>query len=104
MNTIDLIKQQIAENDIILYMKGTPQFPQCGFSGNAVKLLQACGAHFASVNVIEHPEIRQGIKEFSNWPTIPQLYIKGNFVGGNDIMVEMFEAGELQALIKETAL
>jgi monothiol glutaredoxin len=104
MNTLDLIKQQIAENDVILYMKGTPQFPQCGFSANAVKLLQSCGAQFASVNVLEHPEIRQGIKDFSNWPTIPQLYIKGTFVGGNDIMVEMFEAGELQALIKETAL
>lgn len=104
MNTADTIKQQIAENDVILYMKGTPQFPQCGFSSNAVMLLKACGAQFASVNVLENPEIRQGIKEFSNWPTIPQLYVKGKFIGGNDIMVEMYESGELQNLIKEAVL
>jgi len=100
MNTQDIIKQQIEQNDIIIYMKGTPQFPQCGFSSKAVSMLKACNAKFASVNVLEEPEIRQGIKEFSNWPTIPQLYIKGEFIGGSDIMTEMFESGELQELIK----
>jgi monothiol glutaredoxin len=100
MTTHELIKQQIEQNDIIIYMKGTPQFPQCGFSSKAVSMLKACGVEFASVNVLEEPEIRQGIKEFSNWPTIPQLYVKGSFVGGSDIMAEMFEAGELQELVK----
>jgi monothiol glutaredoxin len=103
MNTLDEIKQQIEASDVMLYMKGTPQFPQCGFSSQAVKMLSACNAKFNSLNVLEHPEIRQGIKEFSNWPTIPQLYIKGNFIGGSDIMAEMFESGELQELIKELA-
>lgn len=100
MNTQDIIKQTIEQNAIVLYMKGTPQFPQCGFSSRAVGLLKACGAEkFASVNVLEEPEIRQGIKDFSNWPTIPQLYIQGEFIGGSDIMAEMFESGELQELI-----
>ncbi|MHB1946738.1 MAG: Grx4 family monothiol glutaredoxin [Gammaproteobacteria bacterium] len=100
MSIQEIIKQQVTENDIVLYMKGTPQFPQCGFSSKAVSILQACGAvGFASVNVLEHPEIRQGIKEFSNWPTIPQLYIKGEFIGGSDIMTEMYENGELQAML-----
>lgn len=101
MNVQDMIKKQIAENTIILYMKGTPQFPQCGFSARAVSILKACGAEgFAAVNILEEPEIRQGIKEFSNWPTIPQLYIKGQFIGGSDIMAEMHESGELQELIQ----
>jgi monothiol glutaredoxin len=100
MNIQELIKKQIEENTIILYMKGTPQFPQCGFSSRAVSILQACGAkQFATVNVLENDEIRQGIKEFSNWPTIPQLYINGAFIGGSDIMAEMYENGELAALI-----
>ena len=104
MNTQDIIKKQIAENKIILYMKGTAQFPQCGFSNRAVSLLQECGAkNFATVNILEDPEIRQGIKEFSNWPTIPQLYVNGEFIGGSDIIAEMFASGELQTLI-ETAL
>jgi monothiol glutaredoxin len=103
MNTKELIQQQISENAVVLYMKGTPDFPQCGFSSNAIMLLSSCGAAFASVNVLENPEIRQGIKEFSNWPTIPQLYINGEFIGGNDIMVEMYDSGELQALLKEIA-
>lgn len=99
----DKIKQQIAENPIILYMKGTAQFPQCGFSGQAVKLLRTCGVNdFATVNVLEDPEIRQGIKDFSNWPTIPQLYVRGEFIGGCDIMTEMYESGELQALIQSS--
>lgn len=103
MTIQDQIKKQITENNIVLYMKGTPDFPQCGFSSNAVKVLTACGAQFFSVNVLEHPEIREGIKIYSNWPTIPQLYIKGTFVGGSDIMSEMYESGELKEMIDETA-
>lgn len=100
MSIQDTIKKQIAENKIILYMKGTAQFPQCGFSSRAVSILKECGAkNFATVNVLEDPEIRQGIKDFSSWPTIPQLYVNGTFVGGSDIMAEMFESGELQSLI-----
>ena len=84
-------------------MKGTAQFPQCGFSGKAIQLLKACGAsNVATVNVLEDDSIRQGIKEFSQWPTIPQLYINGEFIGGSDIMSEMFESGELQKLVDET--
>jgi monothiol glutaredoxin len=101
MSIQEVIKQQITENNVVLYMKGTPQFPQCGFSSHAVNILKQCGIEgFAAVNVLEHPEIRQGIKEYSNWPTIPQLYIKGEFIGGSDIMAEMFESGELQTLLK----
>ena len=99
MTIQDVIKQQIEQNDIVLYMKGTPQFPQCGFSAKAVSLLKACNATFVGVNILEDPDLRQGIKNYSNWPTIPQLYVKGNFVGGSDIMSEMYESGELQALI-----
>lgn len=100
MSIQDKIKQQIEQNKVVLYLKGTPQFPQCGFSSRAVSLLQACGMKdFLAVNVLEAPDIRQGIKEFSNWPTIPQLYINGEFIGGCDIMGEMYEAGELQALL-----
>lgn len=102
MSIDEIIKKQISENSVILYMKGTPQFPQCGFSSRAVHLLKECGAGgFASVNVLEHPEIREGIKIFSNWPTIPQLYINGEFIGGCDIMGEMYESGELQELLNE---
>lgn len=102
MTIHETIKQQIESNSIILYMKGTPDFPQCGFSARAVSLLKACGAEgFAAVDVLEHPEIRQGIKEISNWPTIPQLYVKGEFIGGCDIMGEMYENGELQTLISD---
>ncbi len=99
MNVQDRIKQQISENSIVLYMKGSPQFPQCGFSGKSVQLLQACGAKFASVDILVDPEIREGIKQFSNWPTIPQLYIKGQFIGGCDIMTELYQNGELQKLV-----
>jgi len=85
----------------VLYMKGTPQFPQCGFSANAIQILKACGvADPFTVNVLEEPEIRQGIKEYANWPTIPQLYVKGEFVGGSDIMREMYQSGELQKLLQ----
>ena len=87
----------------MLYMKGSPDFPQCGFSANAVQILRACGAsEIFSVNVLDNPEIRQGIKEYANWPTIPQLYINGEFVGGSDIMTEMFKNGELKKLLEKT--
>jgi len=102
MSVTETIQQQIADNDIMLYMKGTPQFPQCGFSSKAVSLLKACEAEFATVNVLEHPDIREGVKAFSNWPTVPQLYVKGEFIGGSDIMTEMYETGELQSLISQT--
>jgi len=97
------IKQQVEQNPILLYMKGTVQFPQCGFSAKAVSLLKACGAsnqEIVAINVLEDPEIRQGIKDYSQWPTIPQLYIQGEFIGGSDIMSEMHESGELQKLIQ----
>src|SRR3990167_8674842 len=100
MSIQETIKKQITENPVVLYMKGTAQFPQCGFSSRAVQLLKSCGVdQFVAVNVLDNPEIRQGIKAFSNWPTIPQLYIKGEFIGGSDIMVEMYESGELQELL-----
>ncbi len=99
MNVQDKIRQQVTDNGIILYMKGTPQAPQCGFSGRSVQLLEACGAKFASVNVLSDPDIRDGIKQFSSWPTVPQLYIKGQFIGGCDIMTELFQKGELQKLV-----
>lgn len=87
--------------DVVLFMKGTPLFPQCGFSNRAVAILDHCGVAFESVDVLQDSEVRQGIKAFSDWPTIPQLYVKGEFIGGSDIMMEMYEAGELQALLDE---
>ena len=102
MDTQDKIKQQVTSNPVVLYMKGTPQFPQCGFSALAVQALNACGVkEFFSVNVLENPDIRQGIKEYANWPTIPQLYVKGEFVGGSDIVKEMYQSGELQKLLED---
>lgn len=101
MSVQDKIKQQIADNNIILYMKGNAELPMCGFSARAVQILKACQAKFATVDVLQDEEIRSGIKVYSNWPTIPQLYVKGEFVGGSDIMAEMFESGELQTLINE---
>jgi monothiol glutaredoxin len=104
MNTQELIKQQVTSNPVVLYMKGTPQFPQCGFSARAVQILKACGVGtFHTVNVLENAEIRQGIKEFANWPTIPQLYVNGEFVGGSDIMTEMYQNGELQKILEAIA-
>jgi monothiol glutaredoxin len=95
------IKETVTGNPVVLFMKGTAQFPQCGFSGRAVQLLKASGVeNIVTVNVLEDAEIRQGIKDYSNWPTIPQLYVKGEFIGGSDIMNEMYESGELQALLK----
>ena len=95
------ISQIVNEHDVVLFMKGTPLFPQCGFSSRAVAILEHCGADFESVDVLQDMEVRQGIKAFSDWPTIPQLYVKGEFVGGSDIMMEMYEAGELQQLLQE---
>jgi monothiol glutaredoxin len=95
------ISQIVNDHDIVLFMKGTPLFPQCGFSSKAVAILEHCGVDFDSVDVLQDMEIRQGIKAYSDWPTIPQLYVKGEFVGGSDIMMEMFEAGELQELLDE---
>ena len=91
----------VGESDVVLFMKGTPLFPQCGFSSRAVAILDHCNVAFDSVDVLQDMEVRQGIKAFSDWPTIPQLYVKGEFVGGSDIMMEMYEAGELQALLDE---
>ncbi|TCS37229.1 monothiol glutaredoxin [Paucimonas lemoignei] len=96
------IKETVTQHPVVLFMKGTAQFPQCGFSSRAVQLLKAAGANdIVTVNVLENPEVRQGIKDYSNWPTIPQLYVKGEFIGGSDIMSEMFESGELQTLLKD---
>ena len=104
MSTVhDFIQKTVTDYPIVLFMKGTAQFPQCGYSGKAIQLLKACGAsNVATVNVLEDDSIRQGIKEFSQWPTVPQLYIKGEFIGGSDIRSEMFESGELQKLVDET--
>ncbi|MFP6557819.1 Grx4 family monothiol glutaredoxin [Paraburkholderia sp. B3] len=102
MDTQQRIKQIVDENAVVLFMKGNAQFPMCGFSGRAVQILKACGVdQFKTVNVLEDEAIRQGIKEFSNWPTIPQLYVKGEFVGGSDIMMEMYQNGELQHLFAQ---
>ena len=99
-DALQRIDQLVKSNDVVLFMKGTPQFPQCGFSGRATQILKACGVdQFTSVNVLEDEEIRQGIKQYANWPTIPQLYVKGEFVGGSDIMMEMYESGELKQLL-----
>jgi monothiol glutaredoxin len=93
------IGEIVKSNEVVLFMKGTPLFPQCGFSSRAVTILEHLGTPFESVDVLQDPEIRQGIKEYSDWPTIPQLYVKGEFVGGSDIMLEMFQSGELQQLV-----
>lgn len=104
MNVMDKIRKQVTENPIVLYMKGTPDAPMCGFSAAAVQILEACGVEeVATVNVLEDSEVRQGIKEFSNWPTIPQLYVSGEFIGGADIMKEMFDSGELVSLLASSA-
>jgi monothiol glutaredoxin len=100
MNTQEKIHAQVNANPVVLYMKGTPQFPQCGFSGATVQMLQACGLQdFAAVDVMADPDIRDGIKAYANWPTIPQLYVNGDLVGGADIVHEMYESGELQMLV-----
>jgi monothiol glutaredoxin len=95
------IEEVVRNNDIVLFMKGTPLFPQCGFSSRAVAILDHLGVKYETVDVLQDPEIRAGIKDYSDWPTVPQLYVKGEFLGGSDIMMEMFQAGELQALVEE---
>ncbi|KQP17823.1 Grx4 family monothiol glutaredoxin [Pseudorhodoferax sp. Leaf267] len=105
-DTQQRIADLVKSNDILLFMKGNASFPMCGFSGRAIQVLKACGVdtkNIKTVNVLDDAEIRQGIKEFSNWPTIPQLYVKGEFVGGSDIMMEMYESGELQTVLGTTA-
>ena len=101
MSAAERIKDTTEKNDVVLYMKGTPVFPQCGFSSTVVQVLDYLGVNYESVNVLEDPEIRQGIKDYNNWPTIPQLFVKGEFVGGCDIIREMFEMGELRTLLAD---
>ncbi len=101
MDTKERIHETVTSHPVVLYMKGTPDFPQCGFSANAIQLLATCGVSTPhTVNVLEDPEVRQGIKEYANWPTIPQLYVNGEFVGGSDILREMYQSGELQKLLE----
>jgi monothiol glutaredoxin len=101
MSIKQFIDNEVKSNDVVLFMKGTPQFPQCGFSGQVVQILDHLGVAYKGLNVLESPELRDGIKQYSNWPTIPQLYVKGEFLGGCDIVREMFQAGELQQTLKE---
>ena len=98
------IENEVKTNDVVLFMKGTPQFPMCGFSGQVVQILDYLGAPYKGLNVLDSADLRQGIKDYSNWPTVPQLYVKGEFVGGCDIVREMFQAGELQNLFKEKGI
>ncbi len=105
MDTKDFIHKTVTENPVVLFMKGTAQFPQCGFSGRAIQVLKQAGVkNVVTFNVLEDDAVRQGIKEYSNWPTVPQLYINGEFIGGSDIMMEMFESGELQKLLADAKL
>ncbi len=97
MTVEERIKEAVTNNRVVLFMKGTPQFPQCGFSSRAVQILEACNTEFAAVNVLSDFEVREGIKQYSNWPTIPQVYIDGEFVGGSDILMSMYQSGDLQA-------
>ena len=101
MDVNERIKQQLSSYPVLLYMKGTPDFPQCGFSAKTVSVLRAAGAKFAYINIFEDPEIREGLKVYSNWPTFPQLYVNGELVGGSDILTEMFQKGELKQLLEE---
>lgn len=103
MTTIEKIQKQISENPIILYMKGSPKLPSCGFSAQAAQILSQCGVAFAYVDILQHPDIRAELPKFADWPTFPQLWVEGELVGGCDIMIEMFQSGELQALIKDIA-
>lgn len=104
MSAHEKISKAVSENDVLLYMKGTPVFPQCGFSSTVVQILDYVGANYESVNVLEDPEVRQGIKDFNNWPTIPQVFVKGEFIGGCDIVKEMFETGELRKLFEDKGI
>ncbi len=100
MNTIETIKKQIENNHVLLYMKGCPEEPECGFSARAVQALQACGVQFAYVDILENPDIRQTLPQYANWPTFPQLYIDGELIGGSDIILEHYQSGELQQILK----
>ena len=102
--TLDRIRKEITSNDVVLFMKGTKAFPQCGFSGRVTQILNHMGVPFRDINVLEDQAIREGIKQFTNWPTIPQLYVKGEFVGGADIITEMFQSGELEELVHEKGI
>jgi monothiol glutaredoxin len=104
MSIDQFIANEVKGNDVVLFMKGTPQFPMCGFSGQVVQILDYLGVPYKGLNVLENDDLRNGIKSYSNWPTIPQLYVKGEFVGGCDIIREMFQAGELQSLLKDKGL
>ncbi len=103
MSVQEKLKEVIKSNEVVLFMKGTPDFPQCGFSGRTSQILKACDAPFASVDVLADDSVRQGIKEYSKWPTVPQLYVRGEFIGGCDIMTELYENGELQKILKPEA-
>ncbi|HQN64951.1 MAG TPA: Grx4 family monothiol glutaredoxin [Methylophilus sp.] len=100
MDTQAIIRETVTSNPVVLYMKGSPKFPQCGFSSLAAQILNACGAEFVAIDVLQDMDIREGIKQYANWPTIPQLYVKGEFIGGADIMRAMYDSGELQALLQ----
>lgn len=102
MDVFERIKKQLDEHSVLLYMKGTPDFPQCGFSGRAVQILERCGVDYGYVNVFEDTEIRENLKVYSQWPTFPQLFINGELVGGSDIMLELFQSGELQTMLAKT--
>lgn len=102
MDVNDRIRKQLADSPVLLYMKGTPDFPQCGFSAQAVAALRAVGAEFDTVNIFEEPEIREGLKQYSNWPTFPQLYVNGELIGGCDITLELYHSGELKEIIEAT--
>ena len=101
MDVTQRIQEQLKSHNVVLYMKGTPDFPQCGFSASVVRTLEACGAEFAYVNIFEDPELREALKRYSNWPTYPQVYVKGELLGGSDILTEMFQKGELQQVLAE---
>jgi monothiol glutaredoxin len=102
MTPLDRIRDQVTTNNVVLYMKGTPQFPQCGFSSRAAQVLQACGVQdYLAVNVLADPEIFENLKYYANWPTFPQLYVKGELIGGCDIMIEMYQKGEIQKVLEE---
>lgn len=101
METIDKIKQQLADNSIILYMKGTPKLPQCGFSARAVQCIDACAVDFAYVDILANPDIRQTLPQYADWPTFPQLFVKGELIGGSDIIAELYQQGELESILRE---
>lgn len=104
MDTLERIKQQIEDNPIILYMKGNPEAPQCGFSARAVQALESCGVDFASIDILENPDIRQTLPQYANWPTFPQLFVCGELIGGSDIIIELQESGELQQILQNATI